>query len=177
MLAVWITLISGVTKINMLSAEKQKKEAEAYTAKQEELSKALVAVTKSYQDITALQTSSLRNVNSARLRRSVAERQLTNTVESLTRVTLQKESALKDSETAKQGLAQRKDEKAGLEQNIATVVAEVTKLQEGNADLLANLQKTREAFKTKLAENQAEVEKQLKGGNTKPAVRNASFSR
>ncbi len=175
MLAVWIVLMSAVTKLNT-DANKRLVEIKEDIAKL----KIDVDIVKRNADETLVkinqeQIAKERDMRLVRIRLSTAERQFSTTQESLTRHLIQLKNATQALETAKQGLVQRSQEKAGLEKNKADEEAVVKQFQGKNDELTNQLVKLRTDFQKALAKNQVEVQKHLKSG--KAMTRSASFVR
>ena len=175
MTAVWTILMASVAQLNM-NANKRLNDIETQIVKvKAEVEEVRKTADDNMSKINDEHVAKQRDMRLVNIRLSTMERQFTTTQESLSRVKIQLENYKNSLETAKLGLESRKNEKTKYEKDKADEEALVKKLQGENADLTGELLQLRTDFQTKLKENQAEVEKQLKGA--KPLTRQASFIR
>ena len=173
MLGVWIVMISAVTQLNTNGNQQIEKIKADVSRLQTDVATAKQSADDTLVKINQEQVGKERDMRLVRIRLSTAERQISTTQESLSRLTIEVDNYTKSAATAKVGLAQRNDEKAKYEKDKADEEAVVKRLQGQNAELTDQLVKLRTDFQAALKVNQAEVQKQLK--NTKAVTRSASF--
>jgi chromosome segregation ATPase len=175
MLVVWIVMISAVAQLNANSGQQLDKLKADVARLKTDVAQAKQSADDTLVKINEEQVGKERDMRLVRIRLSTAERQVSTTRESLSRLQIEVDNYTKSAVTAKEGLAQRNNEKAKYEKDKADEEAVVKRLQGQNAELTDQLLKLRTDFQDVLKENQAEVQKQLKGG--KPTTRAASFIR
>ncbi len=175
LLGVWTFLAAAVDQNNVNWAKGIEKIKADMVKVQADLEETKAKADQTLHKVTEHQIAKERDMRLVLMRVSAAERQLSNTNESLSRVKIQLDNYKAAVETAKNGLEARKAEKAKLEKDKADEEALVKRLQGENADKTGELVSLRDEFVAKLKENQTDVEKQLKGG--KPLTRRASLIR
>jgi len=174
-MTVWIVMMSAVTQLNTDASKRLADLQDEILKLKEEVGRTERNAFETRLKINDEQVGKERDMTLVRTRLSTAERQLSTTRESLSRVQIQVENYTKALETAKAGLALRNEEKARVEKDKAEEEAVVKRLQGENSELTERLLKLRTDFQTTLKQNQAEVQKQLKGGRA--LTRSASFIR
>jgi len=174
-MAVWIVMMSAVTQLNTDASKRLADLQDEILKLKDEVGRTERNAFETRLKINDEQVGKERDMTLVRTRLSTVERQLSTTRESLSRVQIQVENYTKALETAKAGLALRNEEKAKVEKDKAEEEAVVKRLQGENSELTERLLKLRTDFQTTLKQNQAEVQKQLKGGRA--LTRSASFIR
>ena len=170
-LAVWIVLMAAVTQQNTDANKRLNELKEEIVKLKDDVSKTESNAFETRLKINQEQVGKERDMTLVRTRLSTAERQLSNTLESLSRLQIEVTNYTQALATAKGDLVARNEEKAKVEKDKAEEEAVVKRLQGENAELTDNVLKLRADFQKALKENQAEVQRQLKGG--KPLTRSA----
>lgn len=177
MLVVQLALFSAVAELNMSGGGR-------LDALRKDVAKLRVDVAQAERSsydlreaVSAEQVARERDLFVSRARLSTAERQLTTTRESLTRVQFQVENTTKAVASAVEAKTLRNQEKADLETRKAEEEAIVKRLQGENTLLLESLTSLRSSFQETLKKNAEEVRRQSGSAATRPATRPASFVR
>jgi len=176
MLAVWLVLMAGVAELDANGAKRVED-----LAKEVESARAdLVKVEKDARDIreqvTLEQVAKEGDLKVVRSRLSNSEREVSITLETLSRLQVEVEEFSKAVKRSQEIAEQRREEKTQLEGLRTEEEALVKRLQTDNGDLLTELQSLRETFKQVTEANRGAVSRILNGGD-KPGVRAASFIR
>lgn len=175
-LPVWIVLVSAVAQLNTAWTQEVQKQKDAVDKLEQDVAANQQAITKMKDQIVLVQNSAEEQSTVLRSKLTDVERARADVIQIQTGVKVQLDTLKAAVDKANAARDRRKEEKQQEIQAKADAEKAVNELKSDNAELMSQLTRLRDEFKSLLESNKALVNRMIRSG-TQRTGRPASFAR